>query len=106
MNALTFAWRNLVRQPARALLGVMGIAAVGALLFDMLLLSNGLVLSMQATRTGIWSCEAASGDVLWTPYWDDSEEPGTTLLVKVAATATQASRRDVQKYWDGPPCSE
>ena len=46
MNALRFAGRSLVRQPARASLGVLGIAAVGALLFDMLLLSNGLILSM------------------------------------------------------------
>lgn len=54
MNALTFAWRSLVRQPARAMLGILGIAAVGALLFDMLLLSNGLVLSMEdmLRRTG------------------------------------------------------
>ncbi len=45
--ALAFAWRNLVRQPARAALGILGVAAVGALLFDMLLLSEGLVLSMR-----------------------------------------------------------
>jgi putative ABC transport system permease protein len=47
MNALAFAWRSLVRQPARALLGILGVAAVGALLFDMLLLSEGLVVSMR-----------------------------------------------------------
>lgn len=47
MNALAFAWRSLVRQPARAALGIVGVAAVAALLFDMLLLSRGLVLSMQ-----------------------------------------------------------
>lgn len=47
MNAVGFAWRSLVRQPARASLGVLGVAAVGALLFDMLLLSEGLVLSMR-----------------------------------------------------------
>ena len=47
MNALGFAWRSLIRQPARAVLGVLGVAAVGALLFDMLLLSNGLLLSMR-----------------------------------------------------------
>jgi putative ABC transport system permease protein len=34
-----------VRQPARAGLGILGVAAIGALLFDMLLLSRGLVLS-------------------------------------------------------------
>jgi len=36
-----------VRQPARATLGILGVAAVGALLFDMLLLSQGLVISMR-----------------------------------------------------------
>ena len=47
MNALAFAWRSLVRQPARTLLGILGVAAVGALLFDMLLLSHGLIVSMR-----------------------------------------------------------
>ncbi len=47
MSAFAFACRTLVRQPARAGLGVLGIAAVGALLFDMLMLANGLVLSMR-----------------------------------------------------------
>jgi putative ABC transport system permease protein len=47
MNTLAFAWRSLVRQPARAMLGILGVAAVGALLFDMLLLSQGLVISMR-----------------------------------------------------------
>ena len=54
MNALGFAWRSLVRQPARALLGIVGVAAVGALLLDMLLLSQGLIVSMRdlLARTG------------------------------------------------------
>jgi putative ABC transport system permease protein len=47
MTSLGLAWRSLTRQPARAMLGVVGIAAVGALLFDMLLLSRGLVVSFQ-----------------------------------------------------------
>ena len=46
-GAFAFAWRSLVRQPARATLGILGVAAVGALLFDMLLLSEGLVISMR-----------------------------------------------------------
>src|SRR2546430_15498106 len=37
----------IFRQPGRAVLGVAGIAATGALLFDMLLLSSGLVVSMR-----------------------------------------------------------
>ena len=47
MKALAFAARSLFRQPGRATLGILGIAAVGALLFDMLLLSRGLVVSFR-----------------------------------------------------------
>jgi putative ABC transport system permease protein len=47
MKAPALAWRSLVRQPARSVLGIVGIAAVGALLFDMLLLSSGLVVSFR-----------------------------------------------------------
>ena len=47
MSAFAFAARSLIRQPGRAILGIAGIAATGALLFDMLLLSRGLVVSMQ-----------------------------------------------------------
>jgi ABC-type lipoprotein release transport system permease subunit len=43
-----FAWRSLVRQPGRTVLGILGVAAVGALLFDMLLLSRGLLVSFRA----------------------------------------------------------
>jgi putative ABC transport system permease protein len=48
MRALAFAVRSLVRQPGRAGVGILGIAAVGALLFDMLLLSRGLVVSFRS----------------------------------------------------------
>lgn len=47
MRPLPFAWRSLSRQPARALLGLAGIAVVGALLFDMLMLSRGLLVSFR-----------------------------------------------------------
>ncbi len=47
MRAFAFALRSLLRQPGRTWLGVLGIAAVGALLFDMLLLSRGLVISFR-----------------------------------------------------------
>ncbi len=47
MKALGFAARSLVRQPIRSGLGILGIAAVGAMLFDMLLLSHGLVVSFR-----------------------------------------------------------
>jgi hypothetical protein len=47
MKSFAFAARSLFRQPGRASLGILGIAAVGALLFDMLLLSRGLVVSFR-----------------------------------------------------------
>jgi putative ABC transport system permease protein len=47
LRAVRLAWITSVRQPARTALGTLGIAAVGALLFDMLLLSRGLVISFR-----------------------------------------------------------
>jgi putative ABC transport system permease protein len=44
-RAFHFAVLSIVRQPTRSALGILGIAAIGALLFDMLLLSRGLVVS-------------------------------------------------------------
>lgn len=65
MTVLPFAWRSLVRQPARTSLGVLGVAAVGALLFDMLMLSDGLIVSMRdlLERTGFDIRVTASGDL-------------------------------------------
>jgi ABC-type lipoprotein release transport system permease subunit len=53
MSPLAFALRGLARQPGRALLGIAGIAATGALLFDMLMLSQGLVLSMERLLSAV-----------------------------------------------------
>ena len=47
MSPLQFAWRSLSRQPARAVLGLTGVAVVGALLLDMLMLSRGLIVSFR-----------------------------------------------------------
>ena len=52
MTSFAFAWRSLARQPGRTVLGILGVAAVGALLFDMLLLSRGLVVSLQGLLEG------------------------------------------------------
>jgi hypothetical protein len=40
-RAFHLARLSIIRQPARSALGILGIAAIGALLFDMLLLSRG-----------------------------------------------------------------
>jgi putative ABC transport system permease protein len=55
MTPWTLAWRTVARNPARALLAVAGVAVIGALLFDMLLLSRGLMLSFSdlLTSTGV-----------------------------------------------------
>jgi putative ABC transport system permease protein len=65
MNGLWFAFRSVVRQRARTSLGILGVAAVGALLFDMLLLSQGLLVSMRdlLDRTG-WDVRVTAGDEL------------------------------------------
>jgi len=47
VSPLQFAGRSLYRQPARAILGLTGVAVVGALLFDMLMLSRGLIVSFR-----------------------------------------------------------
>ena len=84
MNAMGFAWRSLVRQPARASLGVLGVAAVGALLFDMLLLSQGLVVSMRGLleRTG-FDLRVTATDVL----------PGQGPLIAEAVARADAIAR-------------
>jgi len=46
-RAFRFAWLRVRREPGRTALGVLGVTAIGALLFDMLLLSNGLLVSFR-----------------------------------------------------------
>jgi putative ABC transport system permease protein len=45
MTSFALAWRTARRYRARTLLAIAGVAVIGALLFDMLLLSRGLLLS-------------------------------------------------------------
>ena len=47
MSAWSLAWRTVAHNPARACLAIGGVAVIGALLFDMLLLSQGLLLSFR-----------------------------------------------------------
>jgi putative ABC transport system permease protein len=46
-RALAFSWLRVRREPGRTALAVLGVTAIGALLFDMLLLSNGLLVSFR-----------------------------------------------------------
>jgi len=47
MTSAALAWKGMARDPLRAALAIAGLAAVGALLFDMLLLSRGLIVSFR-----------------------------------------------------------
>jgi putative ABC transport system permease protein len=47
MTARRLAWRTVAAEPARAWLAVAGITIIGALLFDMLMLSQGLLVSFR-----------------------------------------------------------
>jgi putative ABC transport system permease protein len=83
VRPLPFAWRSLSRQPARAVLGLVGIAVVGALLFDMLMLSRGLLLSFRdlLESTG-FDVRITATDAL----------PGLGPPIDQAEAATQALR--------------
>lgn len=82
MTIVPFAWRSLVRQPARSTLGILGVAAVGALLFDMLLLSEGLVLSMRdlLDRMG-FDVRVTAGEPLPGRGPDLVDAPGARLAI-------------------------
>ena len=45
MTAWRLAWRSISRSPARTVLAVSGVTVIGALLFNMLMLSRGLMVS-------------------------------------------------------------
>ena len=95
-GALAFAWRSLVRQPARATLGVLGVAAVGALLFDMLLLSHGLVTSMQdlLDSTGFDIRVAADDPVPGEPDIADGEAAAAQIAELPSVSAAIAVRTE------------
>ena len=52
MTARALAWRTMTAEPARAALAIAGVAVIGALLFDMLLLSSGLLVSFRDLLDG------------------------------------------------------
>jgi len=52
MTSLALAWRTAQRYRARTVLAIAGVAVIGALLFDMLLLSRGLVVSFRDILEG------------------------------------------------------
>ena len=82
MTSILFAWRRLARQPGRAVLGVLGVAAIGALLCDMLLLSRGLVVSLadHLDRVG-FDVRVTTGDVM--PIGDERIPRASAVVDRV-----------------------
>jgi hypothetical protein len=105
MRALRFAWRSLVRQPARAALGVLGVAAVGALLFDMLMLSDGLIVSMRdmLERTGFDIRVTASGDLRRAGERMGKTDATLAAIRRVPRVGTVLAIRFVEAEADAPP---
>jgi putative ABC transport system permease protein len=63
MTSRALAWRTVAANPARAALAVSGVAIIGALLFDMLLLSDGLLISFRdLLDTGGYDVRIVAGD--------------------------------------------
>src|SRR6185436_2557969 len=54
MSAWSLAWRTVTHNPARACLAIGGVAVIGALLFNMLLLSRGLLLACRLPVRRRW----------------------------------------------------
>jgi putative ABC transport system permease protein len=83
-RSLGFAARSLHRQPARASVGILGIAAVGALLLDMLLLSRGLVVSFRDLLDGIgFDVRVVAGDL--GPIGGPRLQDASTIASQLAA---------------------
>jgi ABC-type lipoprotein release transport system permease subunit len=95
MNAFAFAWRSLTRQPARSSLGILGVAAVGALLLDMLLLSEGLVVSMRDLLEGTgFDIRVTGGDARPRegPRLEDAARAATAIAALPDVTSAAAVR--------------
>jgi putative ABC transport system permease protein len=103
-----FALRSLVRQPGRATLGILGVAAVGALLFDMLLLSRGLLVSFRALLDSAGfdvRVMAADAPVLARPRIADGEAAAAAIraLPDVDEVVSLRLGNAAATAADGPP---
>ena len=65
MTARTLAWRTATTERARTVLAIAGVTVIGALLFDMLLLSRGLLVSFrEMLDMAGYDVRVAAGDTL------------------------------------------
>jgi putative ABC transport system permease protein len=104
---IRLSFLSIVRQPARAALAILGVAAVGALLFDMLLLSRGLVLSFRdlLDRAGFDVRVLASDAPLFTgPRVPDATAvSGAIARLPEVEAVLQLRLRDAELAEVGPP---
>ena len=117
MSPFAFALRGLIRQPGRAILGIAGIAATGALLFDMLMLSQGLVVSMERLLAGVGfdiRVSATQATPLTGPPITNMAETVATLAalpgiedvvpLRIGEAHVDIGRRSAQRHLHGSRC--
>jgi putative ABC transport system permease protein len=90
MTALALAWRTARRYRARAVLAVVGVAVIGALNFDMLLLSHGLMLSFADLVNGTGYDIRVSGSG-GSPLSRQPIDNATTLMARIRTLPEIAS---------------
>jgi len=84
MTAFALAWRTARRYRARAVLAIVGVAVIGALNFDMLMLSRGLMLSF-ADLVNSTGYDIRIAGSTGSPLSRQPIDAATELMKKVAA---------------------
>ena len=84
MTAFALAWRTARRYRARAVLAIVGVAVIGALNFDMLMLSRGLMLSF-ADLVNSTGYDIRIAGATGSPLSRQPIDAATELMKKVAA---------------------
>jgi putative ABC transport system permease protein len=105
-RAIAFAWLRVRREPGRLALGVIGVTAIGALLFDMLLLSNGLLVSFRERldRSGFdVRAVASESAVIAGPPIEDASRKLAALRGEPSIAAVQRVRLGSADIAGTPP---
>ena len=108
MTAFSLAWRTARRYRARAVLAVVGVAVIGALNFDMLMLSHGLMLSFADLVNGTGydiRISGGSGSPLSRQPIDDATALTTQIraLPEIAAVAIMRTATGAAMIPNRPP---
>ena len=95
MTAFALAWRTARRYRARAVLAVVGVSVIGALNFDMLMLSRGLMLSFAdlINSTGYDIRIAGAGGLPLTRQPSDNASVAMTQIAGLPGIAAVATMR-------------